>query len=311
MAMRFKNFFQRSLSRLLTILVAAFLIAGCNNVDLLAVQVFASETNAAKESFDNLSEDWLGTCIRRTEYMRVSRSDLRKVPEDSESTSSGGKCATFATFADDWRAKNDLLIAYVEALGALAGLGSTPRNVDQLSTGLSAVGTSPAEASAYSDLAAKISAEIIAGQQRRYIGLFARENDSAVEVLVRDLSATADRYDAELSLEGVALDGLFRDTLRADTVDATESASQPTSFEVHRLDIETIREEWERRRAALRLEHRKVSAYKDALRTLAQAHDDIVARANTFSRSDLASTFARYSQTFGSDLTIIAKPIVK
>jgi len=293
---------------------ACVLASGCNSVDLSAVHDFAEETTAAKTPFEAISEDWLGTCVRRTEYARQTPSQLRLVPADENVAVSnpGPNCADAATFALQWKARNDLVIAYVRALGALAGIGSVPKNTAMLAGGISDLGVLPAaDKGAFADIAGKIASASIEGQQRRAIGGFARDNDVALHTALKDLHFIADRYDEELVDEASALDQMFRDTLRAQTVDGTPSAPEPPAFQARRLELEAVREQWEKRRSDLRKRHEKTAAYRDALDTIGEAHADIVARADHFGPADLALDLKAYADSFGDDVATLAQPLEK
>jgi hypothetical protein len=286
-----------------------FLVAGCNSVDLSAVRDFAAQTTAAKQSFDDLAGDWLGTCVRRTEYARKTRSDLRLVPADPNLAGNGqtGDCASAAAFAKQWQQRNDVVIAYVRALGGLAGVGSVPKNTDTLAAGLSDVSLLPAsDKSAFADLVGKIASAAVENRQRNAIGDFAKQSDGSLRVALSSLHFFADRYDAQLSLENDSLDQMYRDTLRAQTSTGTDA-----SFEARRLRIAAERAQWEASRSDLRQQHQKTAAYRDALDTIGKSHAEIVARANRFGPADLAAVLKGYADEFRDDVTTLSKPAKK
>jgi hypothetical protein len=191
-------------------------------------------------------------------------------------------------------------------------VGSVPKGTDTLAASLSDLDILPKnDKDVFSDIADKIAAAAVEGEQRSTIATFARENNDSLVIAIADLRFIADRYDEQLVNESSSLDQMYRDTLRAQLANGTAGLPAPAAFQARRLNVEATREQWESRRSDLRLRHQKVAAYRRALDSISRAHADIASHAGTFTRADLAAILKQYATSFGDDIATLSKSVMQ
>lgn len=207
-------------------------------VDLQAVEKFQKTTAAASASFQQIAGDYYNSCLRYRDYRAethlgtypltaipthdpivampapetsaqpepivTSDPSAKKAPPKSSELlplALGGDdrdCAVSKALSERWSLENKILIAYVQALGAVAGIGTAPSqpSFEALGAALKSAGAinSDATAKAGGDLADAIVAALIRRQQERDVVGLATDAKGSVDALTEGLESVALLY---------------------------------------------------------------------------------------------------------------------
>ena len=229
--------------------------AGCaSTTDLNAVQQYGQTAAAAQDSFNAIALDYAASCSRRVELeLDVRELATQPVqlaagaefptpePRGSASTPSPAPtesplpiptvipspiatpspqdldCASANAVSADWKHGNDIVLGYVQKLGAIAGVDAAPTPFTPLGTALTSANIlNGAQNTAISALANDLTQQFIAGDQRQIIAetvkqvnpdlqkaIFAlRQVDFAyVQVLNAEFNVTDDYYHCLITTE--------------------------------------------------------------------------------------------------------------
>ncbi len=222
--------------------------AGCTakTVDLQAVRTFGTTTEAASKAFEEISADYLSSCLRYREYRaetRIGTQPLTAVPSHTQiapmplpsAPASAGPaqtlpsqppatpalpmlpvggddrdCKVSALISARWALENRVLVGYVRALAAVAGVGTAPSKTsfEALGSSLHSLGVfgSDATASAAADLADAIVSTLVARQVDGDVVRLASDSKAPVDQLVAGLETVSVAYRAQVLDEMAELD---------------------------------------------------------------------------------------------------------
>jgi len=205
------------------------LFGGCNQstVDLSAVQDYVKATATAGTAFGALADDLYHSCLRYQEYALTTNAGGAPLWSDvlAPTTPPSGAsrranlsmgdahCQESSDLAHTWTLENDVLLSYVHALGAIAGVDTVPTNFGTLGASLKNAGVIAGDpvATAAATLAEKIAGSLIAARQRRSIQeIAATARTAGLNKLVRDLQrVTTLGYLRKLDNERLEVDGYY------------------------------------------------------------------------------------------------------
>jgi hypothetical protein len=225
------------------LVVTSVFLAGCPQaIDTSAVKSFAQSVATMSPSFGKIARDFYTNCVRQQEYSSTSfYSDPLTMPTAAPvSRPPGGsagspppvptpkptlqplsadittdpKCAQSYEISQRWLLYNDAIVAYVQSLGALAGVTTKPTGLDKLSGQLSADGFMDAKTSAEaSSFGTTLASWVFEGQQKTAISDAVKSADEPFHILVGALHTVATSYDTKLWNEQLNLQLLYGEQL--------------------------------------------------------------------------------------------------
>ena len=217
----------------------AFLVAGCpQSLDTTAIKSFAENTVAAGASFDSLAGDFYGNCIRQNEYTQKNFSAVPILPPTtapavapiadqtmapiSTAITDDKDCSRAFAVSERWQLYNHGLIAYVKALGALAGVNVKPGGLDALSGELSSVKFIDEDTSKKAaTFGTTIAAWVFQGQQKTSIATAVQTADAPLHAMIHALMLAATNYNIKLTNEGRSLRLMYEGQLQGENTQYT------------------------------------------------------------------------------------------
>ena len=268
-------------SAALAVILALPALTGCQTpVDISAVNDYVKTVNAASVGFRDVAADFGASCLRFRELSLTEPGDLRSVPAldaPADPTRTGPsfdfqsalpKCRLAAGVSDQWNKRNVIIVGYVRALGAIAGVDTKPTGFDALATQLQDVGViKKATVAPFASVATTIASMVFVGKQEALLKKYVHDADPSLQAAVTSLSAfTQDEYMDLLRNELTLVDSRYRTSVR----DHTKGA-----FDL--IAVESERADWLARRTSVLRRMDAATAYADAIEKIAKTNAQLVA----------------------------------
>jgi|GEM_PF-6275795 len=316
----------------ITVLVTA--LTGCRqNVDLSAVQALAQEVGSSSDSFAMLANDFYGSCVRQYNWRWSAALSRAKIEPISQA------CAASQNASQQWQDANLIVIEYVQALGSLAGGGDSQTDFGipglvQSINGVTNSGLNQAQTKAISDAATSIVTDIFNIRRRNELATYIPQANTHISNLIDTLEQIArTNYGLQLDLEQESIDHFFVAVV-APPGAAPQPVSAPTIEELHRrlneslkrrasnrvmrnalfdraiLDIDrvqvlTLRREYEKERSATDERRKAIAAYVGALETIRGVHEQLTASITSNSQGDVRRIVQAYIDEYGPQVHAI------
>ena len=306
-------------------LLAALLnLAGCKqSVDLDAIQRLAAATDAASSSYAALAQDLDRSCVRMYEWNWSSARSYYGFPT-LEAT-----CGADAKASAQWQQANQVVVAYVRALGNLAGGSDTETDygLSGLVESINASGAtslSSEQQKAVSAAASDLIKDIFNIRRRNEIAAYAPKANEDLKALIVALQSIANtNYAEQLDLELVAINHFYSPvvaavgTARPSSVQKTATknvvliplAPQVTRSveDMGKVEILTLRDRYRQDRAALDARRGAIGAYVRSLSSIASAHAALVDAIQRNDTSHVGGIIASYVSQLKPDLQTVSK----
>lgn len=197
--------------------IVGVLVACAPNVDLQAVQQYATATADASSSFSSIAADFSASCLRRRE-LTLRPADLpytliepaqaytgaAPVPQTTSTplgTFNDVNCVNAAAVSEEWDKRNKIVLGYVQALGAIAGVNVQPTFAPLGTALVNAKLITQVQDTAFTTLAQDLSGAIIAGAQREAIAKAVIEVEPSLQTAVSSLKLVDAAYENLLNAE--------------------------------------------------------------------------------------------------------------
>lgn len=206
-----------------------------------------------------------------------------------------GPCAKAAAISQAWKASNDIVVGYVEALGAIAGAQTQTENYgfDKLTGELK--GLKPAQQQGIASLATTIANDFTAAKARGDIATFVLQADDSLHYAVATLQNEIDQaYLQQLSFER----GYEADAIRA------QLSGGPSAYRVA-----AVRAKWANQLTKLGQRQQAALAYRSALQTILTSQEALkkAAEDKSLSRQALATIAGDAGSSLLDDVSTIEK----
>lgn len=270
----------------LAIPIIGFLaVPGCGgSVGVKEIASFTAAVNSASVSFSAISSDFANTCLQLREYELTSPADLRLLPvvnptpdpasttRPLEVTDAYPNCGAAESVSQQWQSRNAIIVGYVRALGAIAGVDVKPSGLDALAGKLSDVGAmKDSQIKPFSDLASSISNLLLRGKQGALLKMYSHRAAVPLTTAVQSLRTfVSNDYIPLLSAEQVILDRRYRDSLRR------QLRGHYDFLDIHRERVECVAN---RGNIAARIG--AANAYSNAIQSISDTNADIVRKSDT------------------------------
>jgi hypothetical protein len=201
---------------ILTSAASCLVVIACGpNVDLNTVRELDRSAVAAEPSFAAIAHDYAASCVRLGIWTFAATKD------DVGSIES--KCKDSQLVADQWEAMNSIILRYVRALGALAGVVATDTDfgtqIDALVKKVSAIGptpiVAPAQLTNFVGLGASLVRAYSDARRKGAVAEFAKGADTYVQMITVEIlePAAQEHYATQLDVERAAVDTFFERAL--------------------------------------------------------------------------------------------------
>jgi hypothetical protein len=240
----------------LGLMAVSVLLGACaSSTDLQAVQTYARATADASTSFSSVAADFAQSCLRRREFTlrtidlpytivqlapaygaeAVSSPSPSPSPSPSAAPSIGlgtltdDRCSNAAEVSAEWGKHNTIILGYVQALGALAGVDVQPTFAPPGNALVTAKLITQAQNAAFAKLTQQLTDIALAGRQRRSVRDTLEAVDPSLQTAIAALKNVDDAYgqllNAEFNDTFNFYNGLIRSEI-ADSADPTQPQPQ-------------------------------------------------------------------------------------
>ena len=193
-------------------------LAACGPADLAAVQKYAQVTADASSGFSAVAMDFGESCLRQREFtidtavlpttnvMLAPGFIPGPTPAPSVAPSPAGgfddpQCTQARAVSDEWDKRNKVILGYVQALGAIAGVDARPTFAPLGTALVGAKMLTTAQDTAFTHIAAVLTGAIVTGRERDAIGQTVTAVEPALPVAVDALKTVDAAYAQELNAE--------------------------------------------------------------------------------------------------------------
>jgi hypothetical protein len=191
------------------------MIACGPNVDLNTVRELDRSAVAAEPSFAAIAHDYAASCVRLGIWtFAATKVDVGSIES---------KCKDSQLVADQWEAMNSIILRYVRALGALAGVVATDTDfdtqIDALVKKVSAIGptpiVAPAQLTDFVGLGTSLVRAYSGARRKGAVAEFAKDADAYVHMITVEIlqPAAQEHYATQLDIERAAVDTFFERAL--------------------------------------------------------------------------------------------------
>jgi hypothetical protein len=324
----------RTFTALLCAIFLVTALSGCRqNVDLSAVRALADQVGSSSDAFATLANDFYGSCIRTYNWKwsaALSRASMQPLAQE---------CDTSQTAARQWQDANLIVIEYVQALGSLAGGGDSgtdfgiPTLVQSIS-GTTHAGLTGDQTKAISDAATSIVTDIFNIRRRNELAKYIPQANAHLSSIIDKLEDVAQtNYNTQLNLEQDAIDRFFVsvappaggamqpvaaptiEQLQARLAQSVKRRSSNTimrnamfdraMLDIDRVQILTLRHEYEKQRAAADERRKAIGAYVSALETIRAVHQQLTASIASNTQGDIRAIVQAYIDKYGPEVRAI------
>jgi hypothetical protein len=259
-------------------------VAACApQVDLQAVQKYAQTTADASVSFSQVAAGYGQSCARLKELSLTPRqwtqTTIQPVtpflfgptPEPAPQSTTTPAIAAMnvcdtglaEAVSSDWDKHNKVVLGYVQALGAVAGVDVQP-SFGPLGTALSQSSLiNSTQATAFTDLATRITEAFVAGEQRQEIGQLVTSVNEPLKTSIAALKQVDGNYTGILTTEFIQTNTYYTELILSECGNArhpprkvVDCAKAPTS--------PMLRDEIHRQRARLITQLNAINGYLQA-----------------------------------------------
>jgi hypothetical protein len=197
-------------------LASCMAVIACGpNVDLNTVRELDRSAAAAEPSFAAIAHDYAASCIRLGIWtFAATKADTGSIES---------KCKDSQLVADQWEAMNAIILRYVRALGALAGVVATETDygtqIDALVKKVSAIGptpiVAPAQLTDFVGLGTSLVRAYSEARRKGAVAKFAKDADAYVHMITVEIlqPAAQEHYATQLDIERAAVDTFFERAL--------------------------------------------------------------------------------------------------
>ena len=181
-------------------------------IDLQAVSQYAQTAADANTSFASVAADFYQGCLRRRELQLQPRElpqtliDLAPAytaasPLPVASAMPGIPCGQERNISAEWDKRNRIVLGYIQAVGAIAGVDVRPTFAPLGDALVSAKLISQTQDDAFTQLAQQIAATAIRGEQREAIATTVQRVNPSLKTAVNALKIVDDAYGQTLNAE--------------------------------------------------------------------------------------------------------------
>ena len=197
-------------------IAACLAMIGCGpNIDLNTVRELDKSAVAAEPSFAAIAHDYAASCVRVGIWtFAATKADFGSIES---------KCKDSQLVADQWEAMNSIILKYVRALGALAGVVATDTDfgtqIDALVNKVSAIGptpiVAPAQLTNFVGLGTSLVRAYSDARRKGAVAKFAKDADTYVHMITVEIlePAAQEHYATQLDVERAAVDTFFERAL--------------------------------------------------------------------------------------------------
>ncbi len=277
--------------------------AGCEHpVDLQKIQAYANAVASAAPSFDVVADDYARTCVQIREHTDQSHAWLQNAPKaeftpppspaPAATTSGFGQsypnCADAALVAQQWQKRNKVVVDYVYALAAIAGVNTKPSGLSDLTgqlTNVGLVGTAPA--TLFTDLGNAIIQSLLESEQQAALRKALQQGNGPFQDSTAALRKLSASYQILLASDLVQTDGFYQVDVRKRLAERAALENAPKkpgnaslmamelTLHVAPVDIYNERQQWLAERINIQTRMSQATAYDSTMSDLASTNKDL------------------------------------
>ena len=223
------------------LIVAAGLAACGPTTDVAAVKQYAQVTSDASAAFASIAVDFGESCLRQREFT-LREADMPRTltelapayppaPTPQPTTAPPAtsfddpQCLQARSVGDEWRKRNAVIVGYVQALGAIAGVDVQPSFAPLGTALVGAKLITLAQDTAFTTIASELTASLVAARKRDAIAKTVIAVDPSLRVAIDALKTVDAAYAQELNAEYNLTFDFYNALIRSELPNANATAS--------------------------------------------------------------------------------------
>jgi len=258
------------------------LFAACApKIDLQAVQQYAQATADAGASFSTVAAGYYQSCLRIRELqltpnqmpqtlVPLGNAYSASTPQPTTAPNANVPCSDAQGVSLEWDKRNAIVLGYVHALGAIAGVDVQPTFTPLGDALVNAKVVTKTEDSAFGALAAEISSIAISGEQREAIASEVTSINEPLKNAVAALKMVDDAYGQELNAEFNVTFAYYDKLIRSEL---PQNGGAPSPRLVDKIELQ--RQRYTAALTAINADRGMTIDYASVLDQIAKTHQEL------------------------------------